>query len=75
MAINAIEMKLLMVKTFAQRLKIKIKPKWFPNNRFVCELWAANEDYVSHWNHEQTNKQNWVSITFCHFAEISVVRN
>ena len=51
------------------------KAKIFPNNQFVYELWAANEGHVSHWKHEQTNRQNRVSITFCHFAEISVVRN
>ena len=55
--------------------KDKIKSKIFLNDQFVYELLAANEGHVTHWNQEQTNWQNWVSITFCHFAEISVVRN
>ena len=42
MVINAIEIKLSMVKTVAQCLKIKI------NQKFVNELWAANEGPVSH---------------------------
>ena len=48
MVINAIEMKLLMVKTVAQCVKIKVKLKIFPNNQFVYELWAVNEGHVSH---------------------------
>ena len=44
---EAIEMKLLMVKTVAQCVKIKIDLN-FLNNKFVYELWAVNEGHASH---------------------------
>ena len=74
MVINAIGLKLLMVKTVAQCLKIEINQKFSPTTKFMYELLAANEGHFSDRNHEQTNRQNRVSIMFCHFAEISVVK-
>ena len=44
---NAIEMKLFMVKTVAQCAEIKIYQKFSPNNQYVCELGAANEGHES----------------------------
>ena len=73
MVINAIGIKLLLIKTVAQCVKIKINQKFSPTNQFAYELRAAKEGPVSYWNQGQTSRQIWDGITFCDFTEVSVV--